>query len=393
VAGPFGAQLLAELGADVIKVNSISRPNLPGHMHAMCERSKRSIAVDLKSPEGKAIFFRLVETADVVHTNMRQAAVDRLGLSYEALRRANPSIIYCHTRGHEDGPRKNLVGHDQSSAAIAGVSWLEGGMDGGGRPHWPSISIGDTGNGFLWAAAVVQALYHRDRTGEGQMVDTAIVNAHLLNASMAWTNADGSVTGARPRLDGMALGWNALYRLYQASDGWLCIAVLTEDHWQGLCRVVDELRSPGLRTAPGLASDHRFLSRDARADHDADLVGVLEGAFGPRPVEHLQRSLEEAGVPSEISSPDYVLRFFENSPNATNGRLVSYEDPMAGAATAFGLLADLSETPGRFQGPPLVVGGQTRDILVDLDFDDKEIRRLCDEGVIMDAGVKVDSDA
>ena len=147
---------------------------------------------------------------------MRQAAVDRLGLGYEKVRQTKPTIIYCHTRGHEDGPRKNLFGHDQSSAAIAGVSWLEGGMDSGGKPHWPSISIGDTGNGFLWAAAVVQALYHRDRTGEGQMVDTAIVNAHLLNASMAWTTPAGSRTGRRPRLDAMALGWNALYRLERA---------------------------------------------------------------------------------------------------------------------------------------------------------------------------------
>jgi crotonobetainyl-CoA:carnitine CoA-transferase CaiB-like acyl-CoA transferase len=383
VAGPFGAQLLAELGADVIKVNSISRPNLPGHMHAMCERSKRSIAVDLKSTDGKAIFLRLVETADVVHTNMRQAAVDRLGLGYEALHRTNPTIIYCHTRGHEDGPRKNLVGHDQSSAAIAGVSWLEGGMDGGGKPHWPSISIGDTGNGFLWASAVIQALYHRDRTGEGQMVDTAIVNAHLLNASMAWTTPDGLVSASRPRLDGSTLGWSALYRLYRGSDGWVCIAVLTDKHWQNLCRAIDN---------PPLALDPRFETRAARVDHDAELACLLEAAFGDQPVQRLQRSLAEAGVPSEISSPDYMLGFFEDPINAVNGRLVSYEDPTAGAATALGILADLSDTPGRFQGPPLVVGSHTREILAGVGFTDAEISRLCDEGVVMDAVTKVDSD-
>ncbi len=382
VAGPFGAQLLAELGADVIKVNSISRPNLPGHMHAMCERSKRSIAVDLKSPEGKAIFHRLVETADVVHTNMRQAAVDRLGLGYDALCQTNPTIIYCHTRGHEDGPRKNLVGHDQSSAAIAGVSWLEGGMDGGGKPHWPSISIGDTGNGFLWAAAVVQALYHRDRTGEGQMVDTAIVNAHLLNASMAWTTPDGSVTASRPRLDALTLGWSALYRLYQGSDGWLCVAALTEEHWQSLCRAIDD---------PRLGSDPRFRTRAGRVEHDAELAHLLEGAFGDQPVERLQRSLAEAGVPSEISSPDYVLKFFDDPMNTVNGRLVSYEDPTAGAATAFGILADLSDTPGRFGGPPLVVGGHTREILAELGFGGEEISRLCEEGVVLDAVARVDT--
>ena len=91
-------------------------------------------------------------------------------------------------------------------------------MDGGGEPHWPSISIGDNGNGLLWAAEVIQALYHRDRTGEGQKVDTAIVNAHLLNASLTWVAADGLTDGERFRLDAMALGWGPLYRLYEAAD-------------------------------------------------------------------------------------------------------------------------------------------------------------------------------
>jgi crotonobetainyl-CoA:carnitine CoA-transferase CaiB-like acyl-CoA transferase len=376
VAGPFGAQLLAELGADVIKVNAIARAGLNRQMHGMCERSKRSIAVDLKDPEGVAIFHRLVERADVVATNMRQAAVTRLGLDYDALRSLNPAIIYCHTRGHEDGPRKNLVGHDQSAAAIAGVTWIEGGLDDGGRPHWPSISIGDTGNGFLWAAAVVQALYHRDRTGDGQMVDTAIVNAHLLNASMAWMTPDGSVVGDRPCLDRMALGWNALYRLYKASDGWLCIAAVDERHWANLCTALG-------RT--DLVDDPRFVTAGERAAHDRDLVHILESAFSGRPVEELWRTLDDCGVPSEVSSPDSILRFFDDPAVAERQWLARFEDPLGGATTAIGLLADLSETPGTIWGPPLVVGDHTRDILAELGYDPEQIDKLCAQGTVMDA--------
>jgi crotonobetainyl-CoA:carnitine CoA-transferase CaiB-like acyl-CoA transferase len=378
VAGPFGAQLLAELGADVIKVNAVTpRAGLNRQMHGMCERSKRSIAVDLKDPEGLAIFHRLVQQADVAATNMRQAAVARLGLDYEALRRVNPAIIYCHTRGHENGPRKNLVGHDQSAAAIAGVTWLEGGLDDGGRPHWPSISIGDTGNGFLWAAAVVQALYHRDRTGEGQMVDTAIVNAHLLNASMAWMTADGSVVADRQRLDGMALGWSALYRLYPAADGWLCLAAVTEQHWSNLCAALRRRE---------LLDDPLFATSADRATHDRQLVHVLESAFADQPVEALWRTLDECGVPCEVSSPDSIVQFF-NDPSVVDRQwLTSFNDPVGGLTTAIGLLADFSETPGKVWGPPLVVGDHTRDILGELGYDTEQIDKLCAQGTVADAG-------
>ena len=376
VAGPFGAQLLAELGADVIKVNSVSRAGLNAQMHGMCERSKRSIAIDLKDPEGIAIFHRLVEGADVVATNMRQAAVDRLGLDYESLRHVNPAIIYCHTRGHEDGPRKNLVGHDQSAAAIAGVSWIEGGVDDGGTPHWPSVSIGDTGNGFLWATAVVQALYHRDRTGQGQMVDTAIVNTHLLNCSMTWMTPDGGAVADRPRLDRMALGFHALYRLYEGADGWLCIAAVTGEHWTNLCAALGR---------PELAADLRFATPSARAEHDEELSAIVASAFAGQPVEALRQMLDDFGVPCEVSSPDFVLRFFNDPANADRQWITTYEDPVGGPTTASGLLADFSETPGKIWGPPLVVGDHTRDILAELGYDSEQIDKMCAQGTVLDA--------
>ena len=381
VAGPFGAQLLAELGADVVKVNSVSRVGLNAQMHGMCERSKRSIAIDLKDPEGIAIFHRLVEGADVVATNIRQAAVARLGLDYESLRRVNPAIIYCHTRGHEDGPRKNLLGHDQSAAAIAGVSWIEGGVDDGGTPHWPSVSIGDTGNGFVWATAVVQALYHRDRTGEGQMVDTAIVNTHLLNASMAWITPDGGTVADRPKLDRMTLGFNALYRLYEGGDGWLCIAALTDDHWARLCQALHRA---------DLATDVRFATADARAEHDEVLSEIIAESVAGRPVAGLWQTLDDAGVPCEVSSPDFILRFFDDPANAKRQWITTYEDPLGGTTTASGLLADFSETPGKIWGPPLVIGDHTRDILAELGYDSVQIDKLCAQGTVLDAADATD---
>jgi crotonobetainyl-CoA:carnitine CoA-transferase CaiB-like acyl-CoA transferase len=372
VAGPFGAQVLAELGAEVIKVNAANRMQLNAAMHGICERSKRSIAIDLKDPDGMAVFHRLVESADVVATNMREAAVERLGLGYEALRAINPRIIYCHTRGHEDGPRKNVMGHDQSAACIAGVEWLEGGLDDGGKPHWPSVSIGDTGNGFLWAAAVVQALYHRDRTGRGQKVDTAIVNAHLLNASMAWTTPDGSLS-PRPKLDRMALGWNPLYRLYECRDGWLCVAALSDAHWKGLCEAID---------SPALAGDGRFATAEGRTTNDAELAKLLEAAFADEPVAEVHKRLDAAGVPAEISSPDYILRFFEDPKNHERQRLATFDDPIGGRTTNVGLLIDFSETPGKIWGPPLFIGEFTREIMRDVGYDDEQIDKLSAQGSV-----------
>ena len=378
VAGPFGAQLLAELGADVIKVNALAGIVLNAQMHGICERSKRSIAVNLKDPEGIKIFQRLVESADVVATNMREAAVIRLGLDYDSVRKMNPRIIYCHTRGYEDGPRKNLSGHDQSSAGLTGVTWIEGGMDKGGRPHWPAISLGDTGNGFLWAAAVVQALYHRDRTGQGQKVDTAIINAHLLNASMAWVSADEGTASraARPGLDAMALGWNALYRLYEGADGWVCIAAQAPGDWERLCGAVG---------SPELSSDPKFATEEDRREHDSELAQALENVFKNRPVKELRNVLDQNGVACEISSPDFILDFFNDPTNVDKQRLTTFNDPLGGKTTSIGRLIDFSETPGKIWGPPLVVGDHTREILNEVGFSEDAITAFYERRIVRDS--------
>ena len=234
VAGPFGTQVLADLGADVIKINARRDPWWHAqHIAYGANRGKRSIGIDLKTSDGLAVFHRLVERADVVHSNMRRDALRRLECDEASLREINPDIIYCHTRGFDRGPRSDSPGNDQTGCSLAGVTYEDGGCHDGGRPFWSLSSLGDTGNGFFSAIGVIQALYHRERTGEAQSVDTSILNAGMLLASMAALKPDGTAL-PRPQLDRMQLGLCPLYRLYEARDGWTCLAAITAEHRQAL---------------------------------------------------------------------------------------------------------------------------------------------------------------
>jgi crotonobetainyl-CoA:carnitine CoA-transferase CaiB-like acyl-CoA transferase len=376
VAGPFGTQLLADLGADVIKVNTPRDSYwFASHIAMSCNRGKRSIALNLKDPAALDVLHRLVATADVVQHNMRYDAAVRLGVDYDSLRKLKPDLIYCHTRGFEHGAREALPGNDQTGAAIAGTEWLDGGLDHGGRPIWSTTSAGDTGNGYLSAVAIVQALYHRDRTGEGQFVDTSIVYAHLLNASMAWSTPDGSVTADRQRLDAMQYGWSALYGLYRAADGWLCLAALTEPHWTALCDTVGR---------PELVVDDRFATPGARRRHDPELRAELAAVFAEGAAAEWFKILDAAGVPCELTSTDFVHGLFDDPEWRDKGWVTTYEHGRVGRMDVFGLLFDFSETPGRIAGPPPLVGEHTNDILAEVGYTADETATLLADGAAFD---------
>ena len=373
IAGPYGTQLLSDLGADVIKINAPYDTYWHRcHIAYMANRGKRSIALNLKSPKAMKILHELVAKADVVQHNMRYDAAERLGIDYESLKKINPKLIYCHTRGHETGPRQALPGNDQTGACLAGVQYADGGMARGGKPLWSFTSFGDTGNGFLSAVAILQALYHRDRTGEGQMVDTSIVNAQLLNTSYVMARPDG--TGfERPLLDGMQFGVSALHRLYETSAGWLCLIVPTEEHWDRLCLAM------GLE---GLETDPRFATAEARAANDQTLAAVLGEAFAARPATEWFTTLDRAGVPCEISDPSFSLKLHDDPELAERGWTTSYRHPLVGKLDQIGLLFNLSDTPSRVQGPPLVVGEHSREILAGLGYAEADIDALCQEKVV-----------
>lgn len=377
VAGPFGTQVLAQLGARVIKVNTMyDQFWFSNHIAMSCNRDKDSIALNLKDPEGMSVLRKLVAKADVVQHNMRYDAAERLGVDYESLKELNPKLIYCHTLGHEQGPRAQHPGNDQTAAAIAGTTWLDGGLDNDGRPIWSVTSLGDTGNGYLSAIGIIQALLDRDRTGEGQFLRTSITYAHLLNASQTWVTPDGSKAADRQRLDAEQYGWNALYRLYKGSDdAWLCIAALTSEDWSKLVAAVGR---------DDLVSDSRFADAAARKANDAALISELTSAFSTRPAAEWFSVLDAAGVPVEISDADYVLRLFADPGAGERQQTATFQHPAAGELTMCGLAFDLSGTPGTIKSGPLWPGANSKEILDELGYGVDEIEKLIEANTVSD---------
>ncbi|MEV0494676.1 CaiB/BaiF CoA-transferase family protein [Streptomyces atratus] len=377
IAGPYGAQLLADLGADVIKVNAKHDDFWMRTQYShMSNRGKRGLAIDLKSDEGLAVFHDLVRSADVVHHNMRDAAARRLGIDYASLREINPRLVYCHTRGYEHGARDTKPANDQTAAALCGTEWVDGAVDSDGTPIWPSISLGDTGNGLLSAIAVLEALYHRDRTGRGQFVETSIAYAHLLNASSAWVTADGETRGERPVVDAQSWGVDALHRIYPAREGWLCLTVLTEQHWQGLRAAV-----------PGL-DDLRFATAADRRKHDEQLAAVLTEQFVGADPDTWCAALDRHGVPAEVcaAAPGTVL--FDDPDLKERGLMVAYRHPVLGEMEMAGRLFDVEG--GRASGPAPVLGQHTHEILAELGMSEADITGLVERGVVVDgAGARV----
>jgi len=362
VAGPFGTQLLADLGADVIKVNAWRDPYWhANHIAYGANRGKRSIGIDLKTPEGLAVLHRLVESADVVHSNMRRDALHRLKVDDASLREINPDIIYVHTRGFDRGPRSDSPGNDQTGCSLAGVTFEDGGCRDGGKPFWSLTSLGDTGNGFLSAIGVLQALYHRKRTGIAQSVDTSILNAGMLCASMASLRPDGTPL-PRPQLDRMQLGLSARYRLYETNDGWVCLAVFTDDERAALAAA---------------------LGVEALPDDDA-LASLLDGWFAARTAEDAFATLDAHGVPCEIADGDFGVRAHDDPELQALGLVVKQEHPRLGRFEHFGVTIEFSDTPQHIQGPPPVVGQHTREIMREHGYDDADVDKLVESKAVFE---------
>lgn len=367
IAGPFGCQLLADLGAEVIKVNGLYDMFWHRvHIAFMSNRGKKSITLNVKDPRSLEVLHKLVADADVVHHNMRYDAAERLKIDYESLKKVNPKIVYCHTRGFETGPRQPLPGNDQTGACLTGIQYEDGGMHNGGKPLWSFTSFGDTGNGFLSAVAVIQALYHRDRTGEGQFVDTSIVNAGLLNTSYAVAKPDG--TGFdRPKLDGQQFGFSAGHRVYNTAEGWLCFVLASEAHWDGLFTTL------GLAE---LAADSRFADAEARKANDAALAAAIAERLATDTAENWFAKLDAAGVPVEIVSKTFSKQLHDTPEFQKRHWVTSFDHPHVGRLDQIGLLVDLSETPGVIQQRPLIVGEHTKEMLAEMGYTEEQMTEM-----------------
>ncbi len=374
IAGPWGTQVLSDLGATVIKTNTLWDDFWHATHIAFCaNRGKQSISLNLKDPQAMEILHRLVERADIVQHNMRYEAAIRLGVDYESLRTVKPDLIYCHTAGF-DPSRAHLPGNDQTGACLAGIEYEDGGVADGGKPIWSLTSFGDTGNGFLSAAGMIQALMHRDRTGEGQFLTTNITAACLLNTSYGWIDADG-VGVDRPHVDRDMFGFGPLHRLYDTGDGWLCLAVDDDSQWAAMTKVLDDDR---------LTVGH-YATAAGRAERADVLAAALTDVLRTASAADWFARLDAAGVPCEVDDPDFVHRLFDDPAYRDAGLVTSTQQAQVGRFEQFGALWSFSETPSRVAGPPLIVGHDTTALLLELGYDQAAIDGLVEAGIVKQA--------
>jgi crotonobetainyl-CoA:carnitine CoA-transferase CaiB-like acyl-CoA transferase len=368
VAGPFAGRVLADLGADVIKVHALHDTYWTGtHMGLGTNRGKQSIALNLKDQRGREVLGKLIERADVLTTNWRPGAAARLGIDYDTLAERFPRLVFCNTRGYEKGPRSDLPGTDQTAAALTGAEWEDGACETGNPPLWSRSGMGDTGNALLAAIAITAALYHRDRIGVGQAVSTSIVNAQLLNTSYAWIHSDG-MPGDWGHADANQYGLSPFYRLYEcADDSWVFVAAIRPEHRSALAGALGE---------------------DISVYDDVDkAAALLERCLMERPASEWFADLDAAGVPVEVVNEAYCRSLFDD-PEARASQLVA--ETWAGSVGRFedpGLLVNLSATPGVIQRGPCMCGEHTREILLEHGYDDHEIESLGADRVILDAPI------
>ena len=304
---------------------------------------------------------------------MRYDAAERLKIDYESLKAINPKLIYCHTRGFETGPREGLPGNDQTGACLAGVQWEDGGMSGGGKPLWSFTSLGDTGNGFLSAIAIIQALYHRERTGEGQFCDTSIVNAHLLEQLPTRSRVRMARGFERPKTDARQLGHGTSSRLYET--GRLVVHCAAGTGGLGSLLHRDGPREPYRRCA---LCERR--KRAPRISRRCCRSWRRSCASAPRRSGLRASMRRRSRARSQTRASPWACTRIRSSRLAAGWPPTS--TPSSASSNQIGLLFDFSETPGRVQGPPLIVGQHSREILAELGYSAEQIEELCKDCVL-----------
>ena len=382
LSGPFTTLHLALLGAEVIKVENPKDGDLArklGIVPALNKQlmgtsflaqncNKQSITLNTKSVEGKELFKRLVKDADILVENFRPGVMDRLGLGYKVLAELNPCLIYCAISGFgQTGPDALKPAYDQIIQGLSGEMAVNG--DERLSPLRTGFPVCDTVGGLNAAFAVMAALFHRERTGEGQFIDVALLDSIM--PLMGWVAANLLIGGEQPTLMGNDNFTAAPSGTFRTQDGHINIAANKQEQWEAVCDVLG---------VPALKTDARFQERDTRKKNRRELTPLLEARLAQKPTGFWVRELNAQDVPSgEILGLEAALR----QPQVEH-RQVLQKVSVAGFGDieVFGLTARFDKTPGAVETPPPTLGEHNAQVYGALGLSEAEQSELKAKGVI-----------
>ncbi|HSU46669.1 MAG TPA: CaiB/BaiF CoA-transferase family protein [Arthrobacter sp.] len=379
LSGPFATMTLADLGADVIKIEQPGSgddtrqwgPPFQGDQAAYflaVNRNKRSLAVDLKSPQGRALVRQLALKSDVVVENFRPGTAARLGLGYEELSRENPGLIYASISGYgQTGPDSLRPGYDAIAQARSGIMSVTGEAD--GPPVRVGVSSADLVAGMWATIGILAALHEKQRTGSGQWVDIS-----LLDGSVSWLTYVSSgyfASGAIPRRYGSAHPTIAPYQAFASSDGFVMVAVGNDGLWRRFASALGR---------QDLLDDERYATNPSRVAHREVLIPQIEQAMLTRTTAQWVQTLDDAGVPvGPIQTVDQAV---QDPQVLARGIIVELDHPTAGPLKVVGCPVRLTRTPPSVRTPPPILGQHTDEVLAALGFSDDDIASLHHSGVV-----------
>ena len=381
LAGPFGSMMLGDLGAEVIKIEepgtgdftrtTAAEASLKGisAYFLSINRSKKSVTLDLKKEKGRKVFYEMVKKADVVYDNFRPATLEKLGCTYEVLRKHNPKIISCSLSAFgQDGPYRDLPAYDIILQAMGGTMSLTGPE--GGDPVVMGVPMGDLAGGMFAAYAISSALYQREKTGQGQQIDLSLLDSQVaLLMYLAQTYiATDQVPGRRGAKHPLA----APFKAFKTKDGHVAVVAFQDKHFLSFCKIIEH---------EDLLTDERFDNFIARAINKDELYAILDGIFPEKTTAEWMEPLREAGIPS---SPVNNIRDALNDPQVRHRNMVvEIDHPEIGVYEALGNPIKSSVMEDGNPAPPPTLGQHTEEVLSSLlDMSADDIQALRDEGVV-----------